>query len=71
VAFKALQTIEETYLLDCKIAASFFDLEDSEKGMFYLRKALNKDKQSTVFFLDYYPEAKQNDIIMNLIHQFQ
>ena len=71
VAFDAIQEIQASYLLFCKISASYFDLEDAEKGLLYLRKALSKDSKSIAFFLDYYPEAKDNSAIIKLIRQFQ
>ena len=67
VAFDAKNKITETYILDCKIAAAYFDIKNEEYGLIYLQKAFVKDAQSKSFFLEYYPEGVSDYKIMDLI----
>mgnify|MGYP000875621903 CR=1 FL=1 len=71
VQVRAKKNIGETNQLSCKIAASYFDLEDEEKGLQFLENAIKEDLKSIPFFLEYYPEGARVNKIMNLINLFQ
>jgi len=69
VAFKSLANIDEEYSIYCKIAASFFDLDDTEQAVYYLKKAINIDSDARVFFKEYYSESDQNIHVKTLLGQ--
>ena len=69
-SFEAIKNIGEQSSVLCKIAASYFDLEMRDKGGDYLQKAFDQDKGSIDFFLEYYPEAEDDTVIMNQINYF-
>lgn len=71
MAFKALEKIVETPILNSKISAIYFDLDNEELGLMFLKKALKAEKTIFEFFLDFYQEGKENFKIMNLIHLYQ
>lgn len=69
IAFNAIKELGKTYQNFCKISAAYFDLKETTEAMYYLKEALDLSSDSSSFFIEYYPEALDNRLIMNLIKQ--
>ncbi len=70
-ALEAIKVLGNQNQLFSKISASYFDMKDTKNGLLYLKKALIQNRANAEFFLEYYPEGKQELSIMNLINLFE